>query len=278
MKKRNTYFIAIALCATLLSTNAFANTVDPENIRTIRILKVGQADMGKVTSVADDDEVDHDEDHEDEELKGQKSKLKEQQKALKKEAKEQKKAIKQTAKEQMKALKEKVKEQKKAIRAMINGKEAKFDVPPVVKDGRTLIPIRGVSQSFGAKIDWNAETKTVTITKDGKEIILTLGSNVALVNGEEVTIDVALGAMEGRTVVPLRFIGEIFGANVQWNSTDQTVVIDTEEEAVEEPAQENTTDQTQDTNATQETSDSTQENTDPTQENTDPTTVTTQQA
>ncbi|WP_051280129.1 stalk domain-containing protein [Anaerovorax odorimutans] len=96
--------------------------------------------------------------------------------------------------------------------------EFKFDTPPVIKEGRTLIPVRAITEGFGAEVDWNSESKEVTITKDDTTITLTLGNNVAIVNGEEVTLDTKANTMNKRTYVPLRFIMETFNKQVSYDN------------------------------------------------------------
>ncbi len=108
------------------------------------------------------------------------------------------------------------------------GKNFKFDTPPVIKEGRTLIPVRAITEGFGANVEWNAETQQVTITKGEQVIILVIGSGTAVVNGEEILIDSKSEILNGRTVVPLRFIIESFGLKVEWD--DETETIEIEEE------------------------------------------------
>ncbi len=107
-------------------------------------------------------------------------------------------------------------------------KEFKFDTPPVIKGSRTLIPVRAITEGLGAQVAYDQATKEVTITKDGTTIQLTLGSNVALVNGKEVTLDTKANTMSNRTYVPMRFIMEAFKLKVTYN--DGTI-------EVEEPAE-----------------------------------------
>lgn len=102
-------------------------------------------------------------------------------------------------------------------RVKVNGKEVKFDVPPVIKDGRTLIPVRGLMNSLGATVAWDETTQTVTVTKDDKVVVLTLGSDVVLVNGQETKIDVPAQLISNRTLVPLRFLAETFGKIVKYD-------------------------------------------------------------
>jgi len=72
----------------------------------------------------------------------------------------------------------------KEIKAFVNGEHPVFDVPPVIKSGRTLVPIRAISQSLGAEVTWNQEEQTAIIEKDGVEIKLVLNEVKANVNGE----------------------------------------------------------------------------------------------
>lgn len=124
----------------------------------------------------------------------------------------------------------------KGIKAFVNGVEPKFDVPPVVKEGRTLLPLRAISESLKAEVQWDAITKTVTIARDGVVIKLILGENVATINGQQVTLDVPLTDMKGRTLVPLRFISEAFGSNITWEPETKSVVILEEDAGVNETA------------------------------------------
>ncbi len=113
--------------------------------------------------------------------------------------------------------------------------EFKFDTPPVIKAGRTVIPVRAITRGFGADLDWDPDTQQVTITKDGIIINLTIDSNIALVNGEEVQLDSKSELMNNRTYVPLRFILETFGLNVEWDDDTDTIDInDPDDEETDE--------------------------------------------
>ncbi|MGD9567580.1 MAG: copper amine oxidase N-terminal domain-containing protein [Sedimentibacter sp.] len=109
---------------------------------------------------------------------------------------------------------------------LIGKGEAKFDTPPVIKEGRTLIPVRAISEAMGADVSWNAEEKTVTITKDDKVIVFNLSENKVYVDEAETTIDVPAEVMNNRTMVPLRFIAEQLGLNVEYDEEMQTIVIE----------------------------------------------------
>lgn len=118
--------------------------------------------------------------------------------------------------------KENEQQQKKQIKqkmhkVKVNGREIRFDTPPVIKEGRTLVPIRAIAEGFKADVKWDPVTKTVTITKNGTVIVLDLTTGKAYINGVEKPIDVPAQIYNNRTVVPLRFISEAFKAKVDYN-------------------------------------------------------------
>lgn len=99
------------------------------------------------------------------------------------------------------------------------------DVAPVALNNRTMLPIRFVVENLSGTVDWNAETRTVTINKDGINIKITIDDNIAYVNGEAVELDVAAFAENNRTYLPLRFVAENLNANVEWVPATKSVVI-----------------------------------------------------
>jgi hypothetical protein len=111
------------------------------------------------------------------------------------------------------------------VKAFVNGVQPEFDVPPVIKNGRTLLPFRAISEALGAEVAYDAEEQSVTVTKDGVEVKLFIGSNIAYVNGTEVTLDVEPVVVNGRTIVPVRFISEAFNSVVEWDAETETVII-----------------------------------------------------
>ena len=82
-----------------------------------------------------------------------------------------------------------------------------------------------ISENLKALVDWNKETKMITITKDGEEIKLVIGSKVVWANGNEKSLTTAPTMIEGTTMVPIRFISENLGASVDWNSKQKIVSI-----------------------------------------------------
>ena len=112
-----------------------------------------------------------------------------------------------------------------APRVMLNGQQLSFDVPPIIENSRTLVPLRTIFEAMGAAVNWNATSSTVTATKGSATIILPVGSRVATVNGQNVTLDVPAKIVNSRTLVPLRFVSESLGAQVDWNNTERLVTI-----------------------------------------------------
>ncbi|PRR73834.1 copper amine oxidase N-terminal domain-containing protein [Neomoorella humiferrea] len=102
-------------------------------------------------------------------------------------------------------------------RIRVKNKEIKFDVPPVIKSGRTLIPVRAVTEGLGATVNWDEATNTVTITKNGVTVVLILGSTEVTVNGTKMNLDVPALLISNRTFVPLRFLSEVFKEKVNYN-------------------------------------------------------------
>lgn len=112
------------------------------------------------------------------------------------------------------------------IKVVLEGKELVFDVPPQIVEGRTLLPLRAIFEALGLEVGWDNTTRTITGTSEGKEIILKLDSKEAKVNGINKTLDVPAKAINGRTMVPVRFIAESLEMNVVWNQDSKTVTIE----------------------------------------------------
>lgn len=117
------------------------------------------------------------------------------------------------------------KEGHKDIKVFTSGEQVNFDVQPTIKEGRTIVPIRAIAESLKSKVDWNSADKTVILSKDGVQIKLILGEDIAYVNDKEVKLDVPAEISNGRTMVPVRFVSEAFKSTVKWEPEYQTVVI-----------------------------------------------------
>ena len=102
------------------------------------------------------------------------------------------------------------------ISVILDGRVLIFDVPPRIVNNRTMVPLRVIFEALGASIVWNNDTRTVTAVKDDTVISLTIGDATPTINGQPVTIDQPMFAVNGRTFVPLRFIAEAFGVKVDY--------------------------------------------------------------
>jgi len=114
------------------------------------------------------------------------------------------------------------------ITVKLNGTYLNFDEPPITEDYRTLVPLRGIFEELGAKVEWDNDTETVTATKGDTAISLQIGSNVLVKNGEAIKLDVPAKLVGARTLVPVRAVSEGLGAKVEWDEGTQTVVITAE--------------------------------------------------
>jgi len=111
------------------------------------------------------------------------------------------------------------------IKIIINGDKQQYDRPPVMENGRVLVPIRGIFETLGAKVNWNQKEGKVTAPKGDQTIELTIGSKKAKINEQLHNLDVAAKTINNRTMVPLRFIGEALGEDVRWEQATKTVYI-----------------------------------------------------
>jgi hypothetical protein len=111
-----------------------------------------------------------------------------------------------------------------APRVILNGQELAFSVPPVIEQGRILVPLRVIFEALGANVNWDDRTRTVTATNGGTGVKLIIGGQ-AYKNNQPVTLDVPAKIIGGRTLVPLRFVSEALGAKVDWDTETQVATI-----------------------------------------------------
>lgn len=111
------------------------------------------------------------------------------------------------------------------ISVFINATEVQFDVPPVIVEGRTLVPLRAIFEALGASVEWNNETRSVLSERAGSAVSLTVGSNVMTVNGTQKILDVPAQIIQDRTLVPVRAISEAFECEVEWDNATRSVQI-----------------------------------------------------
>ncbi|MEW6181876.1 MAG: stalk domain-containing protein [Bacillota bacterium] len=109
----------------------------------------------------------------------------------------------------------------------INGQLQKYTQPPVIINGSTLVPLRGIFEALGAQVTWANDTKTITAVKGDITVVLQIGGQSATKNGSQVSLLQPAMIINSVTMVPARFVGQAFGAKVDWDSTTRTVFIST---------------------------------------------------
>lgn len=114
------------------------------------------------------------------------------------------------------------------VRVEVDGVPASYDgTPPQIRNGRVLVPVRGVFEQFGAEVVWDEQKKEITATRKGRRIWMRIGDATATRDGVPVALEVPPQIIEGNTLVPLRFIGEALGVKVGWNGLEKIVIIET---------------------------------------------------
>jgi len=101
----------------------------------------------------------------------------------------------------------------------------KFDVQPRVDDGVPMTPLRYLLEKGGGKVDWENMTKTVKASADGKSIVIQIGDRNAKVDQVTVSMEVTPYIDRGRTIVPLSFIHDALGVNVEYDKETGHVLI-----------------------------------------------------
>lgn len=118
------------------------------------------------------------------------------------------------------------------IALVLDGQKLTMDVPPMIVQGRTLVPVRAIMEALGARVEWDQETRTATVLHEGHVVVLPDGSSTAWVDGQAVTLDVPAQIHSGRMLLPVRFLVEATGGEVEWLAAEQTVVLAVKDEAL----------------------------------------------
>jgi len=121
------------------------------------------------------------------------------------------------------------------ITIYVDNEKIELDTKPIIRDNRTLVPIRGVLEKLGAEVDWNKETKQVIVKDDQMEILLETGNTAVLVDGKINFLDTKSLVIDNRTLVPLRFIAETLGFDVTWNGQTHRIDIESNDVVGTEP-------------------------------------------
>jgi hypothetical protein len=111
----------------------------------------------------------------------------------------------------------------------INGANTVIDpasgAVPIIKNGRTLLPIRAIVENIGGTVNWDANAQEMSIQVENRIIQLGVGQTTAQVNGVSVLVDVAPQSFNGSILLPLRFVAENLGMDVQWDAASQTATL-----------------------------------------------------
>jgi len=113
---------------------------------------------------------------------------------------------------------------------LVDDKAETLDSPPVIKNGRTLVPIRAIIEALGGSVGWDGTAKKATVTLGSTSLELWIGKSSATVNGTTTPIDltnakVVPEIINGRTMLPLRFVTENLGCSVVWAAATKTITI-----------------------------------------------------
>lgn len=112
-----------------------------------------------------------------------------------------------------------------SIDIVINNKKVETPDAPYIKEERTLVPLRLISENLGIKVDWNNTNRQVVLKKSSGDILLPIQKDYYLVNGQKVPTEISGEIKNDRTFVPVRLIAELFDRNVGWDNNTKTVLI-----------------------------------------------------
>lgn len=109
--------------------------------------------------------------------------------------------------------------------AQIDGQNVTMTASAQVVSGRTLVPLRFISEAFGCDVKWDGTTRTATVTLENQTIEVPIGQSYVVINGEKTDVEVPGQIINGSTFVPLRFIGENLGAKVDYDAAKKGISI-----------------------------------------------------
>ena len=117
----------------------------------------------------------------------------------------------------------------------VNGEAKALDAAPIIRNDRTMLPVRFVAENLGAKVEWNGATSTATLISEKATIEIVIGKSTAKVNGVETQLDSPAFIENSRTYLPVRFVAEKLGAKVEWNGATSTATLTAEHTTMGEP-------------------------------------------
>lgn len=113
------------------------------------------------------------------------------------------------------------------VKILLDGKEISFpdQQAVIVSPGRTMVPVSSIAELIGAKVTWNAKYQRVTIEGDSNKLVLWIGSKTFNFNGKSYKMDVAPYAVNGRTMLPIAFVGQAFKLNVKFEDKSDIDIV-----------------------------------------------------
>lgn len=112
------------------------------------------------------------------------------------------------------------------VKVVLDERPLSLDTKPVNKNGSLLVPLRTIVEALGAQVAWDGKDKSITITTGGKKVKMAIDNKKACIDGSEYILDAPPALIDGKTMVPLRFISEVTGCKVYWYDTVKTVLIE----------------------------------------------------
>ena len=101
---------------------------------------------------------------------------------------------------------------------IVNGENMIYDVAPFIVDDRTLVPIRIITELFGGEVDWDNDTRTVSLIIDDKVLSMTIGKEIPGYGTSAIIVD-------NRTFVPVRYVMEMLDSEVEWIEESRQIII-----------------------------------------------------
>lgn len=113
----------------------------------------------------------------------------------------------------------------KRISVYIDGLPVSFDVPPVIQNGRILVPFRALAEALNVTVAWDGNTRTVNAQDGSTSVQLQVGNETAYRGGTAIALDAPPVIVNGRVLIPARFFTEAFGCQVGWDGAESTAKI-----------------------------------------------------
>jgi len=112
-----------------------------------------------------------------------------------------------------------------SLTAYVNGESKTLDAAPIIRNSRTMLPVRFVAENLGAEVGWDDATKTVSVKSADTTIEIVIGAATAKVNGAEIALDSPAFIENSRTYLPVRVVAENLGATVSWDDATKTATL-----------------------------------------------------